>query len=128
MEKGFYHPDIGYWQTITEPSVEIMNSYPTGTKEVPLSPGFGYEYNGTEWVPPSEQFIYEHLSKTIRDKREYLLTTILDPVVSNPLRWQSFTEQQKIELTNYRQALLDITAQPEFPYKVVWPEIPSFIK
>lgn len=49
MEKGFYHPARGYWQTTGEPSAETLAGYPAGTKEVPLKPGSGYRYTGTQW-------------------------------------------------------------------------------
>jgi len=56
MEKGFYHSDIGYWQTVSEPSQEILDSYPDGTVEVPLKPGADYEWKNKKWVhvPPPE--------------------------------------------------------------------------
>lgn len=50
MEHGFYHPDIGYWQTIGEPSEEILATYPAGTIEVPLKPGADYQWQDGEWV------------------------------------------------------------------------------
>lgn len=50
MEKGFYHPSWGYWQTLTDPSAEIVTTYPDGTVEVPLKPGGGYDWNGSEWI------------------------------------------------------------------------------
>lgn len=55
-EKGFFHPEYGYWQTISTPSPEIIASYPEGTIEVPLKPGADYEWDGEEWqhVPPPE--------------------------------------------------------------------------
>jgi hypothetical protein len=50
MEKGFYHPSIGYWQTTNQPSAEILASYPSGYIEVPLKPGEGYEWENSSWV------------------------------------------------------------------------------
>ena len=50
MEHGFYHPSRGYWQTTNQPSQEVMDTYPDGTVEVPLKPGPGYEWGGTEWA------------------------------------------------------------------------------
>jgi hypothetical protein len=38
MEKGFFHPDRGYWQTLTDPSAEVRATYPEGTVEVLLQP------------------------------------------------------------------------------------------
>lgn len=51
---GFYHPLRGYWQTLTEPSLEILNSYPEGTIPYPLKPGEHYfpEDGGWTYVKP----------------------------------------------------------------------------
>jgi hypothetical protein len=50
MEKGFYHPSRGYWQTLSEPSAEILATYPEGTVEVPLKPHAYCEWDGSAWV------------------------------------------------------------------------------
>lgn len=42
-EQGWYHPDRGYWQTISEPSEAMREAYPEGTVEVALPPGTNYE-------------------------------------------------------------------------------------
>jgi hypothetical protein len=48
MEKGFYHPDIGYWQTVGgNPS---LDDYPEGTTEVPLKPSADHVWQKGEWV------------------------------------------------------------------------------
>lgn len=54
MEHGFYHPSIGYWQTISYPSDETLSSYPEGTTKVPLKPGAYYDWDGTKWVKGEE--------------------------------------------------------------------------
>jgi len=58
-EKGFYHPDFGYWQTNTIPTEEQLADHPEGTIEVPLKPGDGYEWdeNTGKWVfsPPAPE-------------------------------------------------------------------------
>ena len=58
MEKGFFHPERGYWQAKAEPSAEVLAAYPAGTVEVPLKPGANFEWVGGSWqvvppVPPS---------------------------------------------------------------------------
>ena len=54
-EHGYFHPDRGYWQTLTLPTAEQFAKYPAGTVEVPLKPGTDYEWIGTEWLHvPSE--------------------------------------------------------------------------
>lgn len=50
MEKGFFHPDLGYWQTVGAPSAEVLDAYPDGTVEVTLKPGADYEWDGSAWV------------------------------------------------------------------------------
>lgn len=57
MEKGFYHPTRGYWQTIGAPSADMLASYPEGTVEVSLPPAGMNHYDGAAWVyvePPVE--------------------------------------------------------------------------
>ncbi len=50
MEIGFFHPELGYWQAISEPSDETLASYPEGTVLVPLKPGGYFEWVNNEWV------------------------------------------------------------------------------
>lgn len=125
MEYGYYHPEHGYWQTITKPTKEFLNSYPSGTINVPLKPGPGYEYDGVRWVPPSKQWIEDDAAEAIRLQRKRKLVVEVDKVASNALRWASLTEEQQAAMAEYRQALLDITDQPGFPLDVVWPEKPE---
>lgn len=49
-EHGFFHPICGYWQTNDDVTEEILAGYPGETIEVPLKPGAGYDFNGTDWV------------------------------------------------------------------------------
>lgn len=50
MERGFFHPARGYWQTLGEPSEDVRRSYPNGTVEVPVKPGPNTEFVGGVWV------------------------------------------------------------------------------
>ena len=53
-EYGFFHPEAGYWQTLSAPSDIHLAQYPEGTFEVPLKPGRDFSWNGNEWIaiPP----------------------------------------------------------------------------
>lgn len=124
MEKGFYHPSIGYWQTVVEPSEETLKSFPKGTISVPLKPGPGYNFNGTEWIPPTQQWLDETKALEVRAIRNKKLKFV-DRIVSNPLRWTDLSFEKQQAVKDYRQALLDITGQPGFPHNVVWPEQPQ---
>lgn len=55
MECGFFHPELGYWQTLTYPSEDILAAYPEGTVEVPIKPADGYVWNGSEWVAEASE-------------------------------------------------------------------------
>lgn len=125
MEKGFYHPDAGYWQTNSEPSEEILQGYPAGTKEVPVKPGDGYVYDGTQWGAPTQAWLDEQAAKRVRVTRDGKLRREVDPIVTNPLRWADLTDASRVEWTAYRRALLDISSQPGFPHAVVWPTKPE---
>ena len=64
------------------------------------------------------------LSSIARTSRNTLLGQ-LDVILSNPLRWESFTEEKKQEFREYRQILLDIPQQPGFPEDIQWPTLPA---
>lgn len=57
MERGFYHPSQGYWQTTGEVPDFILDAYPEGTIEVPVKPSGEHEWVDGQWVltqaPPS---------------------------------------------------------------------------
>jgi hypothetical protein len=75
-----------------------------------------------EYTPPPLSF-YEAM---VRDERNWLLSE-LDLIVSNPLRFNTLTTEQKDELAVYRQALLDVPQQPGFPLDVTFPEKPQVV-
>jgi len=66
MEKGFYHPDRGYWQTTGEVSQRILDGYPDGTVEVQLKPSAIHEWQNGVWVEvlpdPAELLAQERAS------------------------------------------------------------------
>lgn len=61
----------------------------------------------------------------VRMKRNTCLSEEVDPIVSNPLRWGSLSDEQQLAITVYRQNLLDISEQSGFPHNVVWPTKPE---
>ena len=57
----------------------------------------------------------EEKSEIMREERDNLLKTVVDPIVTNPLRWEELTEAEKSKYRAYRLYLLDIPQQEEFP-------------
>ncbi|MBX8800467.1 hypothetical protein HBA92_06820 [Ochrobactrum sp. MR28] len=53
MDRGFYHPEFGYWQEIGQ--MEDEPDRPNGTIETPLKPGEDYNWVNDAWVyvPPT---------------------------------------------------------------------------
>lgn len=43
----------------------------------------------------------------------------------SPIWYNAMTDAQKQEWAQYRQDLLDITQQPDYPNVIIWPEKPS---
>ena len=54
-DHGFYHPEIGYWQTNADVPDDIRAGYPDGTVEVPLMPEAGAIWDGNQWLPAPPQ-------------------------------------------------------------------------
>lgn len=77
------------------------------------------------YVPPTQAQLDEQAATQIRKKRDMILMTVVDPVVSNPLRWSDMTPTQQQVWIDYRRALLDITDQVGFPNTIVWPTKPE---
>ena len=116
MEQGFYHPDRGYWQTTNEPSSDILETYPEGTKRVPIRPVGNFRWSGSRWaeLPPD----LTALAAAARAQRTALLqqsdwTQVADAPV-NQAAWAT-----------YRQALRDVPDQAGFPETINWPVAPE---
>lgn len=60
-----------------------------------------------------------------RRNRNGLLELVVDPIICNPLRWDAMTEAKQAEWLAYRQDLLNITEQDDFPYNITWPTKPE---
>lgn len=76
-------------------------------------------------TPLDQQEYDEKIGRWQRMRRMDELTHVVDPIVTNPLRWASMTEAKQQEWTAYRQALLDVPDQEGFPHDVVWPTPPE---
>lgn len=104
---------------IIQENPEDFIPYKEGIELAPQSDGeIGWTWNGNGWDIPSRP-----LSEVERERRDKYLHIHID--VMNGVRWNSLTEQQKNDLTAYRQALLDVPQQPGFPTTINWPVPPE---
>lgn len=72
---------------------------------------------GTYSARPANEF-------EVRRDRDFILQGEVDPIVTNPLRWNNMSAEEQQQWSDYRQALLDITEQEGFPTNVTWPTKP----
>lgn len=82
MEKGFFHPDRGYWQTIGAPSAAVLNTYPEGTVEVPLKPAANMEWDGAAWVATGPDPVEQWREFASLDRRAFCIWLLRTGVLS----------------------------------------------
>lgn len=88
--------------------------------DITNSPGDNYifDYQSKSWVYDTTWAIADALQK-----RDNLLKDGPDRI--SPIWWSSMTQEQQSEWSKYRQDLLDITSQPDFPHDIIWPIKPA---
>lgn len=65
----------------------------------------------------------EEAANSMRRQRDVLLSQ-MDLILSNPLRWNEMTEDQKNMWSQYRTDLLNVPQQVGFPHDINWPTSP----
>jgi hypothetical protein len=104
---------------IIQETPENFIPYKEGIELAPQSDGeIGWTWNGTGWDIPTRP-----LEEVERERRNKYLTLYVD--IMNAVRWSGLTEQQKNDLTSYRQALLDVPQQLGFHAIINWPDPPQ---
>ncbi len=73
------------------------------------------------YVAPTQAELDAEKATHVRFERDAILATVVDPIVSNPLRWSDMTAEKQGEWSAYRTSLLNITEQDGFPHNVTWP-------
>jgi len=76
------------------------------------------------YVAPTQEELDANAASDIRGRRNKILSTEVDPIVSNPLRWADLTTAEQNAWAQYRTDLLNITDQAGFPHNVTWPTEP----
>jgi hypothetical protein len=68
--------------------------------------------------------LHEDDGSFARAERDNILATVVDPLVSNSLRWADLTAAKQNEWTTYRTDLLGVPQQAGFPNTITWPTKP----
>jgi len=77
------------------------------------------------YVAPTQAELDAAAAAYVRMERDNILSTVVDPIVSNPLRWADMTSEKQAEWASYRTALLDLPDQDGFPHNITWPTKPA---
>ena len=79
----------------------------------------------TAYVAPTQAELDAATASQVRSERDKILTTVVDPLVSNNLRWADLTSNKQAEWSQYRTDLLAVPQQAGFPNNITWPTKPS---
>ena len=77
------------------------------------------------YVPPTQAELDEAAAQAVRSERDVKLSSEVDAIAGNALRWAALDADTQAAWASYRQALLDVPQQAGFPHDVTWPEAPS---
>ena len=77
------------------------------------------------YVAPTQAELDAKAAANVRAERDYILATVVDPMVSNALRWADLTSDKQTEWSQYRTNLLNVPQQAGFPNSITWPTEPS---
>ena len=77
------------------------------------------------YVAPTQAELDAVTAANVRAERDHILATVVDPFVSNPLRWSDLTSDKQTEWSQYRTNLLNVPQQAGFPNSITWPTEPS---
>jgi hypothetical protein len=81
--------------------------------------------NFTAYVAPTQAELDSETAANVRTERDNILATVVDPMVSNPLRWADLSSDKQTEWSQYRTDLLNVPQQAGFPASVTWPTEPE---
>lgn len=81
--------------------------------------------NFTAYVAPTQAELDSETAANVRAERDNILATVVDPMVSNPLRWADLSSDKQTEWSQYRTDLLNVPQQAGFPASVTWPTEPE---
>ena len=79
----------------------------------------------TAYVAPTQAELDAATASQVRSERDKILTTVVDPLVSNNLRWADLTSDKQADWSTYRTDLLAVPQQAGFPNNITWPTKPS---
>lgn len=101
----------------------IVNKQPVKYPPKPKGPSYlvySFDFTNNSWV-----LDIQASDLKARQFRSQLFSYV-DKV--NPIWLSSMNAVQQLQVANFRQDLLDVTKQENYPVDIVWPTIPYFLK
>jgi len=117
MDVEINHPQHG-WITYTVDPADTDTTINNDEVMALISTDF------TAYVPPTQAELDAAEAASIRADRDYRLVEV-DAIAGNALRWASLDAATQAEWATYRQALLDVPQQSNFPHEITWPTKPE---
>ena len=118
MDVEINHPDYGWIPYTLDPA-----DTDTTIDNAEVMALIGTDF--TAYVAPTQAELDASAAAQARDERDSILVAVVDPLVSNPLRWAEMTADKQSEWSQYRTDLLNVPQQAGFPNNITWPTEPS---
>ena len=118
MDVELNHPDYGWIPYTLDPSDTDTTIDNTAVMALIGS-------NFTAYVAPTQAELDAATAAQVRSERDNILVTVVDPLVSNNLRWADLTADQQAAWSQYRTDLLTVPQQAGFPNSITWPTAPT---
>lgn len=112
------HPDFGWIPYTLDPSDTDMTIDNTALRSL-----IGSDF--TPYTAPTQEEIDAETAQSVRNERDRRLSSEVDPIVTNPLRWADLTTEKQNEWSQYRTDLLNVPQQAGFPNTINWPTKPE---
>ena len=116
MDVELNHPDYG-WIPYTVDPVDTDTTIDNDTVMALIGTDFA------AYVSPTQAELDAETAAQVRSERDNILATVVDPLVSNPLRWSDLTSDKQAEWSQYRIDLLAVPQQAGFPNTITWPTL-----
>ena len=118
MDVEINHPDYGWIPYTLDPA----DTDTTIDNDAVMSL-IGTDF--TAYVAPTQEDLDAIAAAEVRSERDNILVTVVDPLVTNSLRWGDLTSEERDEWAKFRRDLLNVPEQSGFPYNIVWPTKPE---
>ena len=118
MDVEINHPEYG-WIPYTLNPIDTDTTINNGQVMALIGTDF------VAYVAPTQAELDAERAEEVRSERDNILTRVVDPLVSNPLRWTELTSDKQAEWSQYRLDLLNVPQQAGFPNTITWPTKPS---